>query len=305
MQTIFLGQEIAAQRRVFFTLVDATDGFSPELAEAGGQPNYSLNGAYVGNTAAVLVVVDAANQPGVYYVTLTAAEILAPGRLVVRYKSANTRECAALVDIMPPPATYIGTVVADGANTSMYFKTNLGALSDLRDSCITMLTGTNVKQPGYVVLYNGGTGFITITPTLAFAPVAGDTFMLTPFAFNGLTALQATLLNTLENVRLAGGLAFRGTVINVPGANQFDLSVLSGMGNNYFSNPNKPYEAFVLWDAAGAGAAPQGERRIVTAFVGATGRFTTLPFSVAVGVGDDVIILHPSVAIPQHQQIGA
>lgn len=208
MQPIYLGEATAALRRIFLYLVDVTDGFTPETAEAGGQPNYSLNGVYVGNTAGILVVVDAANQPGCYYVTLSAAEIAAPGKLLVRYKSAATRECVATAHVSTPLSTYFGTVVADAGNLDFLFRTDLGAIPDIRDSQLVMLTGVTAKQTSSVNFYNAATGFITIFIPLAAVPAAGDTFVILPAAFNSRTAMATDMTGLVTTVGVAGaGLA--------------------------------------------------------------------------------------------------
>lgn len=85
------------------------------------------------------------------------------------------------------------------------------------------------------------------------------------------------------------GLFYRGEVIDIPGANQFTSTDLVGFGNTAFVN----WWVFVFHDAGGAGAAPQGEARLVTAYVSATGVFTHNAFSAPLAAGDIVLILHP------------
>lgn len=94
------------------------------------------------------------------------------------------------------------------------------------------------------------------------------------------------------------GLVFRGTVTAVPGANQFTIPTLTGIGVGSLTDVNAPYQAFVMRDNAGIGGAPQGEIQPVTAYVSGTGVFTTNAFTVAVGVGDEILILHPSFLTP-------
>jgi hypothetical protein len=80
----------AELRRMFFQLVDETDGLTPETGEAGGQPQISIAGAAWGNTTNTLSAIG----NGRYYVELTAAEVTQDIRTVIegRYKSANTAE---------------------------------------------------------------------------------------------------------------------------------------------------------------------------------------------------------------------
>ncbi|MDD4985454.1 MAG: hypothetical protein PHV11_10310 [Candidatus Bipolaricaulis sp.] len=92
------------------------------------------------------------------------------------------------------------------------------------------------------------------------------------------------------------GLSYYGVVDAVPGANQFTIGSLAGLGAGKFDGATNPYYAFVLRDAGGAGAAPQGEQLPITAYVTATGVFTTGAFTAAVGVGDEILIIHPAIA---------
>jgi len=92
------------------------------------------------------------------------------------------------------------------------------------------------------------------------------------------------------------GLSYYGIVTAIPGANQFTIPTLGGLGAGKFADIIAPFSAFVFRDAGGAGAAPQGEMQTITAYVSATGSFTTTAFTAAVAVGDEILILHPSLA---------
>lgn len=92
------------------------------------------------------------------------------------------------------------------------------------------------------------------------------------------------------------GLAYKGQVTAVPGANQFTIPSLIGKGLGKFDGATAPYAAFVFRDAGGLGAAPQGEKQAVTAYNSILGVFTTTAFTVPVAVGDEIIIIHPSLA---------
>lgn len=93
------------------------------------------------------------------------------------------------------------------------------------------------------------------------------------------------------------GLSLYGVVTAVPGANQFTIPNLSGMGVNKFVGVTNPYVAFVLRKGTGTGLAPQGEQQPITAYVNATGSFTTSAFTVAVAAGDEILILSPNLAV--------
>lgn len=92
MQFFTINEQVSVLRQFYLFLVDGTDGKTPELAEAGGQPQISINGAGFVPTAAVLVAVG----NGSYYVALTQSEVATKGFLLVRFKSANTAEFQAL-----------------------------------------------------------------------------------------------------------------------------------------------------------------------------------------------------------------
>ncbi len=87
------------------------------------------------------------------------------------------------------------------------------------------------------------------------------------------------------------GQSFRGAVTNVPGANQFKIGTLAGIGAGVFTDANTPWYAYVFRDAGGLAGAPQGETRLITGYTSADATFTTAAFTAAVGVGDDVIIM--------------
>ena len=90
------------------------------------------------------------------------------------------------------------------------------------------------------------------------------------------------------------GLFFPSVIDQYADVNNFYCSGLTGFGNDYFANH---YYVWVIWDAAGAGALPQGERRLITDYVSQTGQFTHDAFSAAVSVDDMVLIVHESIAM--------
>lgn len=88
---VVAGEVNVAQRRVYFMLVDVTDGITPETGEAGGQPQISSDGAAWTNVGIGVLV---AIGNGRYYADLTAAAVASAGTTIeTRYKSANTAEC--------------------------------------------------------------------------------------------------------------------------------------------------------------------------------------------------------------------
>lgn len=88
------------------------------------------------------------------------------------------------------------------------------------------------------------------------------------------------------------GQSFRGIVTNIPGANQFKIATLAGIGAGVFIDAVTPWYAYVLRDAGNAAALPQGETRLITGYTTADGTFTTAAFTApGVELGDDIIIM--------------
>ena len=89
-------------------------------------------------------------------------------------------------------------------------------------------------------------------------------------------------------------LAHYGVVTSVASPTVFGVAALAGLGGFAFVNN---YSVYVLRKGTGTGAAPQGELQLVTGYVDGSGQFTiTAPFTVPIAIGDEVLILHPSLA---------
>lgn len=83
----FSQAESSSARRLFFFFL-TTDGTEPATAEAGGQPQISINGGTYANTTNTISHMGY----GDYLVILTQTEVGTLGKFLVRYKSANTVE---------------------------------------------------------------------------------------------------------------------------------------------------------------------------------------------------------------------
>lgn len=106
MSVIKQSESTAAYRRLYFRLVDATDGITAETGVTG-TGFVSKNGAAAVASTGSITQVDATNMPGVYYIELTAAEVDTLGTVVFRFKSAATAE-----------ASVAALVTADGAHAA-------------------------------------------------------------------------------------------------------------------------------------------------------------------------------------------
>lgn len=86
-------------------------------------------------------------------------------------------------------------------------------------------------------------------------------------------------------------LALLGVVTTYTDPTHFKASSLVGYGDDFF----KGYYVYVVWDAAGGGAAPQGEYLLITGYTSADGTITHGAFSEYLTVDDKVLIMHPAL----------
>ncbi len=87
------------------------------------------------------------------------------------------------------------------------------------------------------------------------------------------------------------GLSFEGIVTGVAGAPKFQCLGLIGFGDAFFNG----YWAYVVWDAAGGGAQPQGQKLICTGYSSVDADFTVAAFAPnVIAVGDKVLFMHPN-----------
>ncbi len=87
------------------------------------------------------------------------------------------------------------------------------------------------------------------------------------------------------------GLSFECTVSEVVNTTSFKASDLPAKGDNYF----KDYFACVVQDAGLLGAAPQGEKQQLSAFISTTRLCTHPSFSTGLGVGDKILLQHKAL----------
>lgn len=114
MQLIQISEATAARRRVMFRLVDATDGFTPELTvdlTTAADVQISKNGgAFASRLGSAPTEIGA----GQYYYELTAAECDTEGVLTVKVVDVTSRPYIALCQVVPwdPYAGDWGTAAA-------------------------------------------------------------------------------------------------------------------------------------------------------------------------------------------------
>lgn len=129
MQLMHYLEQVDSHRRVYFHLVDDSDGMAPALDEAGGQPQISLNGAAFTSTG-ISTLTHIGN--GRYYALLTAGAIATPGTIIeTRYKSDATKECPGgsvqVVGFNPDDANGLGLAYLDVAVSSRMPNNGIGA----------------------------------------------------------------------------------------------------------------------------------------------------------------------------------
>lgn len=189
--------------------------------------------------------------------------------------------------------SYSGVTTADGAPAgASLIDANLAAEPDFDGNLVVITSGAYAGQSSEI---NGTTLAGTVIPVDNFGGqiLTGTTFTI--FAIKGSAAGTAAILAALL---AREGLCFHGVVTDVPGANQFTIAGLAGLGAGAFFDLAgvNPYWAFVFRDAAGGGAAPQGEALAITNYATLTGNFTAGAFTVPIAVGDEVLIIHPFLA---------
>lgn len=93
------------------------------------------------------------------------------------------------------------------------------------------------------------------------------------------------------------GLVFSGTVTTYTDTTHFKISSLpeygnaSDFGDSFFTG----YYVYCVWDSGAAGAAPQGEKVLVSDYTSADGTVTHAAFTSPLAAGDEVMLVHPSV----------
>ena len=100
MQQLQQSEATAAQRRIFFHAVDATDGIAAETGLTG-TGWFSKDGATPTASSGSIVEVSATNMPGRYYIEATAGELDTLGIIEFRFKTAACAEVVARAQVVP------------------------------------------------------------------------------------------------------------------------------------------------------------------------------------------------------------
>jgi hypothetical protein len=197
-----LSESTAARRRVYFHLVDATDGITAETGEAAGQPQLSKNGAAFANTSATLTAI--AN--GRYYVELTAGELDTLGSIQLRYKSANTAE---------------GIAGGQVAAFNPYDAVRLG---------LSALPNATAGASGGVLINGSNSGAVTLGSGVTISNASGNALTLTASGGNG-HGMAATGNGTGSGISATGGGTGSGMIAQAGATSGAGLQ-LSGSGSS-------------------------------------------------------------------------
>ena len=186
-------------------------------------------------------------------------------------------------------AAYSGfTTDAGDLDGSTLVDANLIGKNDfISGKTILLQSGLAIFEDRGATAFNPVNGQITVNPAFSSQVLAGTGF----YVLNASSLAAAMAL-------MNQGLVYYGVVTDVPFANTFTIAALVGLGANKFIDLSAvtPYSAFVFRDAAGGGAPPQGEYQPITAYDTGGGTFTTPAFTVPVGIGDEILIIHPFLA---------
>jgi len=207
---------------------------------------------------------------------------------------------------------YTGITTADGAfdGTATLIDSNLINRNDfISEKTILIMSGDAKDEDKGALSFNKVNGTITLQGTGFSAKIKAGTIyrvlnistveidvanMDAKIGTNTDAAGTTTLFAWLARLLALGsqGLVYYGKVTQIDDATHFRVAGLTGFGDAYFKN----YRAYVVRDAAGLGAAPQGEMQPCSAYDSTDGIFTHTAFSTGLAVDDEVLLLHERIA---------
>ena len=207
---------------------------------------------------------------------------------------------------------YSGITTADGAadGTTLIDDNLIGKNDFITEKTILIMSGDAKEEDKGALSFNTGDGTITVQGTGFKSQIkAGTVYRILNISTTeidvanidakigtntdpaGTSTLFAWMVKLFEQA--GQGLVYYGKVTQVDDATHFRASGLAGFGDAYFANT---YRVFVVRDAGGAGAAPQGEMQPNTGYTSTGGIFTHAAFSAGLAVDDEVLLLQERVA---------
>jgi len=207
---------------------------------------------------------------------------------------------------------YSGITTEDGeADGTTLVDSNLIDRNDfISEKTILIMSGDAKDEDKGALSFVSGTGKITLQGTGFSAQIkAGTVFrvlnistveidvanMDAKIGTNTDAAGTTTLFAWLARLFAVGGqgLVYYGKVTQVDDVTHFRVAGLTGFGDAYFANT---YRVYVVRDAAGGGADPQGKMQPCSAYDSTDGIFTHTAFTVSLAVDDEVLLLHERIA---------
>jgi len=210
--------------------------------------------------------------------------------------SQNKHYALAREAILAALTAYTGITTADGATP---------ANNTLID---TNLIGKNDFISGKTILIGSGDAMFEDKGASSFDPLTGIITVLSAFSAQikkgtifrvlNVSSVEMDVVALAAKVDTIQGLVYYGVVTEVPGVGEFTIPTLAGLGAAKFIDTSlvNQYYAFVFRDAAGGGDAPQGESQPITNYGTGGGTFASNAFTVPVGIGDEILIIHPFLA---------
>jgi len=228
----------------------------------------------------------------------------------------------ARAELIEALTAHTGITTADGAITrdTLIDAALIGSNDYVTEKTILIASGPANREDKASIAFNPATGQITVDSPFSAQIMAGTIYrilnissveldvvnILARMGTNidpaGTTTLFAWFAKIFAALLSSSGLAYGGVVTAAVAGASFTIASLAGLGAGKFASTTQPpYRAYVLRDASGGiGGAPEGEMAAITGYTTASGLFTPNgppgPFTVDIGINDEVLILHPRIA---------
>jgi len=201
--------------------------------------------------------------------------------------------------ILAALTAYTGITTADGAtpaNNTLICSALIGENDFISNKMILIGSGDARFEDKGSSSFDDTNGEITVV-----SGFSAQIKMGTIFRVLNISSVETEVAAILAAIGPAGfnqGLCYYGVVTEIPAPNEFTIPTLAGLGAAKFIDLAgvAPYNAFVFRDAAGGGDAPQGEYQPITNYGTGSGTFASNAFTVPLGIGDEILIIHPFLA---------
>jgi hypothetical protein len=209
---------------------------------------------------------------------------------------------------------YTGIATADGAadGTTIIDSNLIGRNDFISEKTILIMTGDAANEDKGALLFDNVSGTITLQGTGFSAQVKAGTIYrilnistteIDVAAINdkigtntdpaGTATLFAWLAKIFDKPSGGSQLAYWGRVTDVYAATAFRSEDLAGIGEMFFANT---YRVYVVRDAGGGAAAPQGEMQPCLEYYTDEGIFVHTEFTTGLAEDDEVLLIHERIA---------